>query len=65
MLKGKKEPWPFIGASQNQDLEKSLSPINEIIKSPKKNNLGKSVGSLKNKIPMIAVPNAPIPVQTA
>jgi hypothetical protein len=37
----------------------------EIIKVVIKSNLQKSVGSLKNTIPMITVPTAPMPVQTA
>lgn len=37
----------------------------EDIKSNKKNILQKSVGSLNNRIPMIADPIAPIPAQTA
>ena len=38
-----------------------IEPIRRVIK----NTLQKKAGSLKIKIPTIAVPTAPIPVQTA
>ncbi len=50
---------------RNQTFENNLRPIIDVMRSPKKNNLGKSVESLKIIIPIIAVPSAPIPVQTA
>lgn len=65
MQKGRRKHWEFIERCKDQAFEKNLSPTNEIIRSPKKNNRGNSAESLKNVIPTIVVPSAPIPVQTA
>jgi hypothetical protein len=42
-----------------------FNPIIDPIKVKRKNTRQRVAGSLKNRIPAIAVPAAPIPVQTA
>lgn len=46
-------------------LDTSFNPSMEPINRIKKNTLIKDKGSLKNNIPIKAVPNAPIPVHIA
>jgi hypothetical protein len=46
-------------------LDTSFNPSIETISRVKKNTLINDKGSLKNKIPIKAVPKAPIPVHTA
>lgn len=45
--------------------ETNFSPTMEQIRVLRKNNRQKLAGSLKNNIPIITVPTAPSPVQTA
>ena len=50
---------------QRNYCETNFNPTIEVIRVTIKNNLQKSAGSLKNIMPTIAVPTAPIPVHTA
>lgn len=52
-------------ANERNSYDTNLSPIIELIRVVRKNNLQKVAGSLKIKIPTSTIPTAPIPVHTA